>query len=75
LGLAELDLEEVGMFAIVALTLLTIAGTAFYGRFLVALCKEARLFRTCYLVRLEIGPDGMQVVEQPGEEESNPMAA
>jgi hypothetical protein len=63
------------MFAIAALTLLMTAGAGFYTRFLVALCKEARLFKTCYLVRLEIRPDELQIVEQPEMDESAPMAA
>ena len=62
------------MFAIAALTLLMTAGAGFYTRFLVALCKEARLFKTCYLVRLEIRPDELQIVEQPEMDESAPMA-
>ena len=62
------------MFAIAALTLLMTAGAGFYTRFLVALCKEARLFKTCYLVRLEIRPDELQIVEQPEMDESVPMA-
>lgn len=63
------------MFGIAALTLLTTAGAGFYTRFLVALCREARLFKTCYLVRLEIGPDELQVIEPPEAEDSLPMAA
>ena len=63
------------MFALAALTLVMTAGAAFYGRFLVALCKEARLFKTCYLVRLATGPDEIQEIEQPKTDHSPPMAA
>ena len=63
------------MFGIAALTLLMTAGVGFYARFLVGLCREARLFKTCYLVRLEIGPDELQVIEQPEAEDSLPIAA
>ena len=63
------------MFAIAALTLLITASAGFYGRFLVALCREARLFKTCYLVRLEIRPDELQLVEKPEMDESAPIAA
>ncbi|HMK22922.1 MAG TPA: hypothetical protein VK466_11355 [Terriglobales bacterium] len=63
------------MFAITALTLLTTAGVGFYTRFLVALCKDARLFKTCYLVRLETGPYELQVIEQPEADDSLPLAA
>jgi uncharacterized protein (UPF0179 family) len=35
------------------LTAICAAGVSFYLRFLVALCKECRFARICYLVRLE----------------------
>jgi len=35
------------------LTAICAAGVLFYLRFLVALCKECRFTRICYLVRLE----------------------
>ncbi len=35
------------------LTAICAAGVSFYLRFLVALCKECRFTRICYLVRLE----------------------
>jgi hypothetical protein len=63
------------MIGIAALTLLTTVGAGFYIRFLVALCKEARLFTISYLVRLETGPDELQVIEQPEADDSAAMAA
>lgn len=47
------------MFWIVGLTALSTAGTAFYLRFVVALCKECRLIRTGYwmLVRVHSQPE------------------
>jgi len=35
------------------LTTVCAAGVSFYLRYLVALCKECRFTRICYLVRLE----------------------
>ena len=63
------------MIGLASLTLLTTVGAVFYTRFLVALCKEARLFTTWYLVRLETGRDELQVIEQPEAEDSTPIAA
>jgi hypothetical protein len=41
------------MVAITGLVLLsTLAGTAFYVRFLIAICKECKGQRICHLVRL-----------------------
>ena len=63
------------MFAIAALMLLMTVGAGFYIRFLVALCREARLFQTCYLVRLETWPDELQMIEQPAMDDSSSLAA
>jgi hypothetical protein len=40
------------MVAITALILLSILATAFYVRFLIAICKECKSQRICHLVRL-----------------------
>ena len=43
---------EVAMVAITALILLSTLATAFYVRFLIAICKESKGQRICHLVRL-----------------------
>jgi len=43
------------MVPIAAITALCTVSIGFYVRFLVALCKECRQQRICYLVRLEPG--------------------
>jgi len=43
---------EVAMVAITALVLLSALATAFYVRFLIAICKECKGYRTYHLVRL-----------------------
>ena len=63
------------MIGIAALIVLMIAGSGFYGWFLLALCKEAGCFKTCYLVRLEVWPDEVQIFEKPEMSESAPIAA
>ena len=63
------------MISTAALIFLITLVTGFYGRFLVALCKEMRRFKACYLVRLEIRPDDLQIDEEPEMDESAPIAA
>jgi hypothetical protein len=55
--------------------MLTAVGASFHGWFLVALCKEARLIKTCWLVRLEIRPGELQILDEPERDESAPLAA
>jgi hypothetical protein len=46
-------IAEVAMVAITALVLLSTLATAFYVRFLIAIGKECKVQRICYLVRLQ----------------------
>jgi hypothetical protein len=73
------------MLAITALTVLIGAGVGFYSRFLVALCREAVFFeswknplepesgRSGPMMRLEIRPDELPTIEEPGMDESAPI--
>ena len=45
------------MVAITALVLLSTLATAFYVRFLIAICKESKGQRICHLVRLRFDWD------------------
>jgi hypothetical protein len=61
--------QEVGMAAITFLTLLTVAAAGFYGRFLIALCKESKHGGRGFLVRLEPRPrDDRDALEDDPEE-------
>ena len=44
------------MVGIAAMTLLIAVGNAFYLRFLIALIRECRRYRTCHLVQLQPAP-------------------
>jgi len=48
---------DAAMVAMTIMAVLCSVGVAFYLRFLVALCKECRLRRTCYLVRFQPNSD------------------
>jgi hypothetical protein len=63
------------MVVMTAMTALCTVGVAFYIRFLVALCREGRHHRICYLVRLQ--PDSVDNVnlESRELETSIPRAA
>jgi hypothetical protein len=50
-------------------------GVGFYGRFLVALCKESRRGWICYVVRLESQANETLIVEQRAPDSSMPRAA
>jgi hypothetical protein len=63
------------MVVMTVMTALCTVSVAFYVRFLVALCKECRHQRICYLVRLE--PDSVEhaIPEARELEASIPRAA
>jgi hypothetical protein len=42
---------------IAAMAALVVAAVTFYGRFLIALYKESRRDRICYLVRVRLRPE------------------
>ena len=54
------------MFVILAMTALCTGGVAFYVRFLVALCKECRHQRICYVVRLQ--PESLEHIIPEAQE-------
>ena len=57
------------MAGVTFLTLLTVAAAGFYGRFLIALCKESRHGGRGFLVRLEPRPrDNRDALEDDPEE-------
>lgn len=49
---SKTDSPEVAMVAITAVILLSKLATAFYVRFLIAMCKESKGQRICHLIRL-----------------------
>ena len=51
------------MLLIPAMTVLCTAGVVFYVRFLVALCKECKLRRSGYWLRLRLGSREATILE------------
>jgi hypothetical protein len=63
------------MLLIPAMTVLCTAGVAFYVRFLVALCKESKLRRNGYWLRLRLGSREATILELQRSERSVTRAA
>ncbi len=57
--------QKVALFVKTLMTVLCTAGIAFYGRFLVALCKEYKRRPVGYWVRLRLGSGEDTIVEAP----------
>jgi uncharacterized protein (UPF0179 family) len=57
------------------LTAICAVGVSFYLRYLVALCKECRFTRICYLVRLEPTVHDESMSEKVGGETMSRRAA
>jgi hypothetical protein len=52
------------MVEVAFMTALCTVGVGFYGRFLLALCKESRRGWACYLVRLESQSNEIRIIQQ-----------
>jgi hypothetical protein len=63
------------MLLVPVVTVLCTAATAFYVRFLVALCTECKPRRTGYWVRLRLGAGKKVMVELRERKRSMPRAA